>query len=306
MSEYLWQLSVLQLGNHSLVNGTILKGKRKIRSNTTTIAGNFLQVMRSYFHETYSGKEITFRMGDFKKELLTTGKGHFSFMADVPPDNDIEIIAAGRSLEVPTHYPAVFRQNDSKLEIVSDLDDTVMVSHTASALKRITTILFYRPKKRKSVAYTHELFKDFQKQKYRITYLSKSESNLFGLITSVLTYRELPQGALLLTPFLKLRQLFDPKKGKDYKLNYLRRIISSLPEKHFILLGDDTQRDMDVYTQVVKEFPNRIRKIFIRQTGLIRKPAQQQKWSALIETGVEAVYFQDTDETGEETTEKSI
>lgn len=306
MSVYLWQLNILQLGNKSLVSGTILRGRRKIRSNTTTIAGNFFQIMRSYFHETYSEKEMTFRMGDFKKEMLTTGKGHFSFMADVPPDHNIEVIVKGHTLAIPTHYPAVFKQNNSGLEIISDLDDTVMVSHTASALKRIATILFYRPKRRKSVAYTHALFKEFQKQNYRITYLSKSESNLFGLITSVLTYRELPQGALLLTPFLKLRQLFDPKKGKDYKLNNLRMIISSLPDKQFILVGDDTQRDMDVYTQAVKEFPDRIRKIFIRQTGLVRKPVQQQKWNALVETGVEAVYFQDTDETGEETMGKPI
>lgn len=305
MSAYLWQLTVLQLDNTCLVNGTILRGRKKLRSNTSTIAGNFFQILRSYFHDSYADKEITFRMGDFKKELLTTGKGHFSFMADASPDQDIEVIVNGHPLEIPSHYPVLFKQNDSSLEIVSDLDDTVMVSHTASALKRITTILFYRPKKRKSVAYTHGLFKDFQKRDYRISYLSKSESNLFGLITSVLTYRELPQGALLLTPFLKFRQLFDPKKGKDYKLNYLRRIISSLPQKQFILLGDDTQRDMDVYTQVVQEFPDRIRKIFIRQTGLIRKPAQEQKWNSLVETGVDAVYFQDTDEVGEETTGKA-
>jgi phosphatidate phosphatase APP1 len=301
MHIYLWQLNILQLGNKSLINGTILKGRKKLRSNTTTIAGNFLQVMRSYFHGTYAEKEISFRMGEFKKDLLTTEKGHFSFMADTPPDDDVEIIAGGKSLEIPGHYPAIFRQNESKLEIISDLDDTVMISHTASALKRITTILFYRPKKRKSVAYTHELFRDFSKRNYRISYLSKSEGNLFGLIASVLNYREIPQGALLLTPFLQFRQLFDPKKGKDYKLNYLRRIISNMPEKKFILLGDDTQRDMDVYTQAVNEFPGRIRKIFIRQTGLVRKPAQTEKWNRLHATGIEAVYFQDTDEPGEET-----
>jgi hypothetical protein len=305
MSVYLWQLNILQLGDKSLVNGTILRGKRKLRINTTTIAGNFFQVLRSYFHGTYAEKEVTFRMGTFRKELITTGKGHFSFMADTAPGDDIEILAGGKPLEIPPHYPHIFRQNGSRLEIISDLDDTVMISHTASALKRIATILFYRPKKRKSVAYTHALFRDFQERSYRITYLSKSESNLFGLITSVLKYREIPSGALLLTPFLNIRQLFDPKKGKDYKLNYLRSIISNLPDKKFILLGDDTQRDMDVYTQAVGEFPGRIRKIFIRQTGLVRKPVQVEKWNRLLATGVEAVYFQDTDEPGEETTGKT-
>ena len=300
MPAYLWHLNILQLGDKSLVTGTILSGKRKLRSNTTTIAGNFWQILRSYFHPVYSQKPISFKMGDLSREINTTSKGHFSFMVDIPPAQDFQISAAKRNLEIPDHYPTVFEQKDSRTEVISDLDDTVMVSHTASALKRISTILFYRPKKRRTIANTHALFKEYQAKDYRICYLSKSESNLFGLITSVISYRDLPRGALLLTPFLRFSQLFDPKKGKDYKLDYIRRLIVHQPDKKFILIGDDTQRDMDVYTKVVGEFPEKIEKVYIRQTSLIRKPAQTAKWEALLSTGVNAVYFQDSDEPGEE------
>jgi phosphatidate phosphatase APP1 len=290
----------VELNSHTLISGTILKGRRKLRTTTSSIIGNFGQILRSYFTYPYGNREIMISMGKHEVTLNTSGKGFFYTMLDKPFNENIRISVNNEILEPPPNYPTLFRQNDSDTEVISDIDDTVLLSHTASALKRITTILFYRPKKRKIIAYTHELFKRFKDSNYRITYLSKSESNLFGLITSVLQYQELPAGPLLLTPFLRLNQLFHPKKGKDYKLNYLRLVMGYLPEKKFILLGDDTQRDMDVYTEAAKEFPEQIKKIYIRQTRLVRNATQLEKWNKLQATGVNAVYFQDIDEVGEE------
>jgi phosphatidate phosphatase APP1 len=297
---YIWQLSVVELNSHTLITGTILKSRRKLRATTSSIIGNFGQILRSYFTQPYGDREIKISMGKHEVTLNTSGKGFFYIMLDKPFDENISISVNNKTLEPPPNYPILFRQNNIDTEIISDIDDTVLLSHTASALKRISTILFYRPKKRKTIAYTHELFKRFKHSNYRIIYLSKSESNLFGLIASVLQYQELPTGPLLLTPFLRLNQLFHPKKGKDYKLNYLRLIMGYLPEKRFILLGDDTQRDMDVYTEAAKEFPKQIKKVYIRQTRLVRNAAQAEKWNKLQATGVNAVYFQDTDEVGEE------
>jgi phosphatidate phosphatase APP1 len=299
-SIYIWQLSVVELNSHTLISGTVLKSRRKLRTNTSSIIGNFGQILRSYFTKPYGDREIKIFMGRHEIMLKTSGKGFFYAMLDEPFDENISISANNNLLELPPNYPTLFRQNDSDTEVISDIDDTVLLSHTASALKRITTILFYRPKKRKTIAYTHELFNSFKDSNYRIIYLSKSESNLFGLIASVLQFQELPTGPLLLTPFLRLNQLFHPKKGKDYKLSYLRLIIGYLPEKKFILLGDDTQRDMDVYTEAAKEFPEQIKKIYIRQTKLVRNATQVEKWNKLQATGVNAIYFQDTDEVGEE------
>jgi len=306
MRVYLWQLSVIGFHEQTLISGTLLSGRWPIRSATKTIVGNFIQIMRSYFHKTYSHRDVKIRMENDEWTLTTTGKGHFYAIVERPASGDIDVEVRGRTLEIPQDYPYMFMDSDADTEVVSDLDDTVMVSHTASALKRISTILFYRPKKRKAVAYTHDLFRRFGKHNYRIMYLSKSESNLFGLINSVIRFRELPEGPLLLTPFLNIRQLFNPKKGEDYKLNNLRLIIEHLPGKKFILLGDDTQRDMDVYSQISKEYPDRIRKIYIRQTTLKPNRKQIEKWNALQATGADAIYFKDTDEIGEEVINKPI
>ncbi len=304
MKVYIWQLSAIELNQKTLITGTVLKGRRRLKSNPTTIFGNFFQIIRSYSAEVYGKSEITIQMGRFSETLNTTKNGFFSIMVEEPFDDSISVKIRGKILELPQEYPVLFRQSSSDTEVISDIDDTILLSHTASALKRITTILFFRPKRRRTIAYTHELFKRFQNSGYRICYLSKSESNLFGLITSILKFRELSEGPLLLTPFLSFRQLFNPKKGEDYKLNYLRLLINQMPEKKFILLGDDSQKDMDVYTRAIEEYPEQIKKVFIRQTRLTRKAIQDEKWSRLIASGVDAVYFQDSDEVGQEMKKK--
>ena len=157
-SIYVWQLSVVELNSHTMISGTILKSRRKLRTNTSSIIGNFGQILRSYFIKPFVDREIMISMGKHKVMLNTSGKGFFYAMLDKPFDEKIGISVNNKTVELPPHYPILFRQNDSDTEIISDIDDTVLLSHTASALKRITTILFYRPKKRKTIAYTHEGF----------------------------------------------------------------------------------------------------------------------------------------------------
>ena len=70
-------------------------------------------------------------------------------------------------------------------------------------------------------------------------------------------------------------------------------MISELPQKKFILIGDDTQRDMEIYTEVVNEFKEQIAMVFIRQTTLKRSEKQEKMWQALQQTGVDATYFDD-------------
>jgi len=100
------------------------------------------------------------------------------------------------------------------------------------------------------------------------------------LITSIFRFNEIPNGALFLTPYLKFKSLFKPKKG-NHKLRFLHQLLTNLPDKNFILIGDDTQKDIDIYTQIVYLFRSQISKVYIRQTGFSTDEIQTKKWEAL-------------------------
>ena len=297
---YIWQLSAVQLGGKTWVAGTVLSGKEGGHSSPSSIIGNTARILRSYFRPTYSKREIYIKTDTATAKVRTSRKGHFSVIFDLPSDSGIEMHTdKGEELAIPQDYPAFFQNTASPVEVISDLDDTVLLSHTASLFKRIGTILFVLPRKRKPVVFTYELFQHFQGLNFRITYLSKSESNLFSLIAGVLRHNRLPAGPLLLTPYLRFRQLFNPKKGKDYKLRHLQTFMDNMPHKRFILLGDDTQRDMEVYTEIAKQYPSQVLMVYIRQTGFGRSERQQELWEKLADTNVNAMYFNDGDSADE-------
>jgi phosphatidate phosphatase APP1 len=76
----------------------------------------------------------------------------------------------------------------------------------------------------------------------------------------------------------------------------LHQLLINLPDKNFILIGDDTQKDIDIYTQIVYLFRSQISKVYIRQTGFSIDEIQIKKWEALKQTGIPCTYFQDEDD----------
>ncbi|WP_299465432.1 App1 family protein [uncultured Microscilla sp.] len=290
---HVWQFAAVQFNQKVLITGTLLRGKPRSSTTSSTWLGHFIRMMRSYFHPVCKHQSLTIYLGNQQQASVTTNyKGYFSTMVEGQVTAELRLEVAGQSLELPTHYPVVFDRTNANIEVVSDIDDTILLSHTASFIKRIGTILFRRPKKRRTIVFSHGLFKQFKNFGTRVIYLSKSESNLFGLISAVVQYQQLPEGPLLLTPYLSLRQLFNAKKGKDYKFNFLKLICENLPNKKLVLMGDDSQRDMEIYTQVAKMYPDKILKVYIRQTGFRRN---EEQWQKLEETGVNAMYFNDAD-----------
>lgn len=297
---HLWQFTQIELENKTWISGSLLKGPAPQNKKASGIFSHFIQIIKSYNRSAAKNEFLQIKSSKQTTAVKTNEKGFFSVFVDKYEVNDLAIMHQNQSLDLPSSYPTYFPMNTKAVEVISDLDDTVLHSNTSSALKRIFNILFILPQNRKTILYTYQLFKQFKKEGFRISYLSKSETNLFELISSFIHYHNLPTGPLLLTQHLKWKQLAKPKKDKDHKLDRLRHMFKGMPNKKFILLGDDSQRDMEAYATIVKEYTGRIEKIFIRQTGFSRSANQERLWKELQGTEADCIYFNDSQEPDEE------
>jgi phosphatidate phosphatase APP1 len=294
-----WQLSIIQFHEKTLVSGVLLKKTPSLYSHKVSRLKNLLKVGGTYFIHAVAGRQVNIRFGDKLYDTRTTGRGSFNLVLEKHETRIPQIMLEGNDepLEIIQEYPVVLKQTQSKFDVISDIDDTILRSYSSDAFRRITTLALTSPYKRKVIGFTRSLFKQFSTQDARVFYISKSESNLFDLLTSYIRFNEFPEGAMFLTSYLSLMNLFNPHKGHDYKLNHIRFIMRNSADKKFYLLGDDGQRDMEIYLAVASEFPGRIANVFIRQTRSKKSSRQKEMWEKLKQKVPRAVYYQDGDET---------
>jgi len=290
-----WQISALHLDKRIVLSGVILMDAPFDYDKQIGNLRNLLKVFKSYFIDVYGNKEILITTNNKTIKTNTDKYGSFSVVVDLLPMGEIIIKTVGndKPLKILQTYPVIFENTQSPFDVISDIDDTIIVSYTTDFFKRIGTLGFTQPKKRKVVGFTQKLLKEFAKYDTRVFYVSKSESNLFAMLTSFIKHNKLPTGTLILTPYLKFSQLFNPKKDRDYKLNNIWFILKNTGAKKYVLLGDDSQKDMEVYSEIAQEFPERILKIYIRKTKRKVLPYQKRMWEKLKLTGIPIVYFND-------------
>ncbi len=291
----LWHFSVLVFNNKSLITGVILDAS--LPDYSLSQKKSAVKIVSTYFRQPLTAETVILQIGSDSFETTTNSHGSFSLYLENQVHEEVKVYLKEKAQYLPAIqiYPQYFGPRNEKLAVISDIDDTIMVSHTASLTKRVKTIL--TPiKERKTIDFTHGLISQLVSDEGRIYYVSKSEYNLFEMISRIILQHGLPVGHLFLTPYLKFNQLLNPKKGKAFKTECIKFILDHSKNTKFVLVGDDTQRDMDVYTEIARLYPGQIVKIYIRNTGkgLLHRKRQLKKKLHLLK--VPYLYYSDNDD----------
>ncbi|WP_317133728.1 App1 family protein [Galbibacter orientalis] len=162
-----------------------------------------------------------------------------------------------------------------KIGVISDIDDTFLISHTNNLFKKLYVLLTKNVKKRKIfedvVAHYSLLSRAGREDKMETNtffYVSSSEWNLYSFILNFTQLHKLPKAVFKLK---KIKSgltdfLFSGRGSHNHKFNKIKDILEFYPEMRFVLMGDDSQKDPFLYAKIVKYFPENVEAIYIRQT----------------------------------------
>ncbi|MGB0930655.1 MAG: phosphatase domain-containing protein, partial [Chitinophagales bacterium] len=100
--------------------------------------------------------------------------------------------------------------------------------------------------------------------KYKNDPILKQHPELYDLLEDFLDHNEIPKGPIFLRDF-GIHKSEQAIKYKTHKHNEVLRILLSYPNLKFILIGDSGEKDLDIYLEVARAFPNRIVAIYIRK-----------------------------------------
>lgn len=296
--------------NDLLVYGHVFRRKPAIRKNyTNNILLNIIHLVKLFFAKPFP--HVRVRLIWQQQELWSTADENGFFKFEWQSQQELEkgwhpvrvdcvdergeVTGSGSGeLYVPYSTQYVF---------VSDIDDTVMVSHSATIFRRLRELLTKNPRSRRQF---QDQAKYYQALALAQTdaetpnpffYVSSSEWNLFDYLDEFFNYNKLPKGIFLLNQLKYGWQLLISGKNKHAgKLERISRLLEVFPKQQFILLGDNSQHDPVIYSTLAKNFPDRIYSIYIRNVRPERAGVSENLLFEAREQGVHACLFNDTNE----------
>lgn len=187
------------------------------------------------------------------------------------------------------------------LGIISDIDDTFLVSHSNSIFKKLYVMLSKNINKRKPFEDVVEHYKILSRAGQTGTegfnsffYVSSSEWNLYAFIEEFATLHGLPKAVIKLKKIkTHLRDFVKSgRRDHDHKFEKIKDIINFYPNLNYVLLGDDSQQDPFIYERICKLFPLNIRAVYIRQTGKGEHKRVDEALRTMSGMGVATCYFE--------------
>jgi phosphatidate phosphatase APP1 len=169
--------------------------------------------------------------------------------------------------------------------IISDVDDTILVTEVNSKRRMLANTFFYNAIQREAVPgivdfYKHLASVNPQPDFAPIIFLSASPRQLHTSIEAFLSRNEFPHGVLITKRVTDDRTSEPLTDQVRYKTAKIETILATWPEVTFTLIGDDGEYDPEIYADINRRFPDRI------STTLIRKVNPDPARSAIVGQGV--------------------
>lgn len=296
--------------NNLVVYGHVLAGKPVSQSKfTDNILKNIIHLIRLFFVEPVANVRLQL-MWENQALFTTTEKdGFFKFewqsIGSVPAGWHQIIIHLidNKDVILTTGEGKIFVPYSTQYGFISDIDDTVLVSHSSTTGKKLRVMFTKNPRSRKTFA---DVVKFYNLLALAHTdpetlnpffYVSSSEWNLYDDLNEFFKFNDLPKGAFLLNQIKRWYQLFKTGATKHQgKLIRVKRILDAFPKQRFILLGDNSQSDTDIYVALANKYPDKIVAIYIRNISPEKEQYATNILGTLEDKTIETCLFKHTDE----------
>lgn len=260
------------------ISGRVLeKEGLDVPAEDASLWGNLKTLYHRYESDEVPQAPVQYKLENLQGEIVTDDEGYFS--AEI---NNEENLTGWQKIEYTLlkqykkDQPQVRMQDkillqspDSSYGLISDLDDTVIVSQATNFLEKSRILLLNNERTRKPfegvAAFYRALQKGKDEHRYNpVFYVSSSSWNLYDMFKNFCHFNHLPEGVFLLRDVGLDKQKFYRTGHGTHKLHKITHVLDTFDNLSFLLIGDSGQKDPEIYQEVVQQYPERIMGIYIR------------------------------------------
>ena len=248
-------------------------------TDTDSLWRNLVNSYRRIEADPLPNAVVRATVGGAVAEITADDEGFFSQWIDLPapvesPDGwvpvTLELVAPSMpGVKVVSDAQLLLAPPTARFITISDMDDTVLQSHVTSLVQAFRTVLLGNARTRLPFPGVAAFYRALHAgsggaEQNPIFYVSSSPWNLYDLLVDFLEHQGIPAGPLTLRDWDIDRSALGRGRLHRFKDAAIREIMGAYPELPVILGGDSSQQDPEIYRDVVREFPDRVLAIYIR------------------------------------------
>jgi phosphatidate phosphatase APP1 len=260
-------------GEHFVIEGCVIEADESSQATPGDSASrNLWRNLHAMKRSEREDLALTVKAGAYEAHTISDDEGCFRVEgAPGPPLSAgwYTVTAQGRQAQGRGKLLVVHQTN--ALGIISDIDDTVLVSEVLDKQRLLAHTFLQNPQQRQAVPgvadfYQRLLGQNAEPDSAPLFYVSASPRQLAGNISSFLSQNHFPQGVLVTKQIDGdgSDALFDQKQ---YKIGKIEAIFAALPWVKFVLVGDDGEFDPETYRAIQEKYPRRVIAVYIRKVN---------------------------------------
>jgi phosphatidate phosphatase APP1 len=268
-------------GTRALVHGRVLEsGDIAPAAATDSTWQNLLSTVRRFDSEPLPHARVAVTIAGTTREVVADREGFFREWIDLPaplptaePWHPVELrlVAPLRPDQPVVRATGQLRVvgGDAEFGVVSDLDDTVVQSRITNFLQAMRTMMLGNARTRLPFPGVAAFYQALERgsdgrRRNPIFYVSSSPWNIHDLIADFMQVQGIPAGPIQLRDWDITLSALSSSRHRDFKEPVIREILERNPALPFILIGDNSQHDPEIYSTLLEHYPGRIRAIYIR------------------------------------------
>ncbi|SFW74203.1 App1 family protein [Chitinophaga sancti] len=275
-------------------------GPRPVTRYSRFFLVNMFALLRLFWVKPLAGIKVMLEWEGMPVTAITEKDGFFHLQwqpVAMPAAGRYEVVVRMADVASSSATGVVIIPHRTQYGCISDIDDTFLVSHSAKIFKRLQVLFTRNARTRKPFKGVVRHYQLLSLGNNPFFYVSSSEWNLYAYIREFIRFNGLPDGVFLLNQLKPLSQLLKSGQNKHKtKFTRITRILKHYPDMRFILLGDDTQEDPNIYKALVDHFGAQIIAVYLRKVRNSKAIATSEVVQAMQDKGIAVCYFEHSEE----------
>jgi phosphatidate phosphatase APP1 len=231
--------------------------------------------LRRFLVLAIPGVTVRASMGEVAAEVTSDEDGYLDIslpVGSLSPGWHVLDIDPVEGSSVPHTTGRVFVPDpECTMAVISDIDDTILKTGLTQRWTALGRTFLRDVEDRKPVPGMSALYAGLSRgsgsgRAVPFFYVSTGSWNYYDYLVAFMNLHRFPRGPLFLTDWGPQADRLI-RDGREHKRASIRALISGNPGYGFVLVGDVGQGDPETYEVMAREFPDRIRAVFLIYVG---------------------------------------